>query len=300
MPFDSIKTAQRNFNQRYGVKFDIDEFDGSVNALSDLGSGNVNGTVVDDLYRATFTEMYKKAYDNFVDRKIGDNFDFVAMLDDFDKTVMAPYRAALGQGGTKPRAYGGWTVSRYLNAVNASVGSVADSKIQYALDRYSQRKLPIRSMRAYARQLKNNPNPSTKELSTLYCYAESLLQANKERKGIWKLLNLSRHLAEQREAKEFKKYISQVIGEPLEQNSQNKKFGEILAYVNDDLIARSKTTASEAAVEAENKEKILENNDSGKQRVNISDIAVNGEGLANNKDKIIESKQISKSNIEIV
>jgi hypothetical protein len=153
-------------------------------------------------------------------------------------------------------------------------------------------------MRAFARQIRTNRTPTVEELSTLYCYSETLLRANRERKGIWKLLNLSRHLAEQREAKNFKKLISETIGAPLVEGADNPRFAEILACVNDDLIASSKSSVGDAIAVAEANEKNRSETKNSKQHVNIDEKSLNGQRL-DVSDKIIESKTLSKGEHEL-
>ena len=83
---ERINTEQQNFYEKYGVNFDIEGFETKSSFHDNLGGFGVN-----TLYRQAFIPLYKKAFANFIDGKIGDSFDVADMINDFEK-IMEPYR----------------------------------------------------------------------------------------------------------------------------------------------------------------------------------------------------------------
>lgn len=240
--FEKIETAQDAFNAKYGVNFNIEEFDASISGFAELGGG-VNA---DEMYKITFVSLYQKAFANFIDQKLGKTFEFGEMIRDFDKNIMDPYRAECKkENKSAPTLYGGWTVKEYMESVDHSLNSVPNDKCDYATRRYREGDLRIRDMRAYDEELKKGV-PSADKLATLYCYAQALSRVNEERSFFWKVTHPFKFLAEKREAKNFKAYISEVTGGELTENTGNEKFDDILAHAKDPLIYQSRKIVKNA------------------------------------------------------
>ena len=162
----AIETAQAAFNKKYGVEFNFDEYEGSVSCLDEGGGA----TSADEIYRVMFADLYKQAFANFVDRKIDKEFDFIQMLNEFDKSIMDPYRKECKTTETPaPKPFGGWTLSRYLTSVDNFLSDEPLYKPQYATQRYNQGKLGLFRMRAYVNSLRSKENVSAGELSTVDC-----------------------------------------------------------------------------------------------------------------------------------
>jgi hypothetical protein len=260
-----LEVAQAKFNKKYGVDFDIDEFDASISGLAEIG-GIDNA---DQMYKMKFTELYKKAFENFVDRKIDGTFDFMEMINDFDKNIMEPYRN--GEGKKAPKPYGGWKVSGYLASVDTYLNDMPLLKPLYAGQRYREGKLGTSDMRAYVNGLKKKDNVTPGELSTVDCYISALSEANENRSLIAKILNPIGLIIEKIHLWLFKSYLEKQTGGPLPALGQdgNEKYKEIYEISNDTLIAKARATVGNAKELALSNEQTREAAKSQKEQVKI-------------------------------
>ena len=244
---ETILNAQSEFNRRYGVKFDIEEFDGSVSSLDDYAGGKSG---VDDMYRVTFSLLYKKAFANFIDHRMEGEMDFGRMISEFDATIMEPYRQfCREQGRTPPTVYGGWTVNTYLKSVENHMKDLPEDKLAYAATRYSKGQLPMRDMRVYVEQLKNTPDPSSQQLATLLCYTQALKTANEQRTTGEAWRHPFRHWAEKRHVKAFETLLREKLGDPLSESNPQFKVVQDLAKDQTD-IQSAKYAVVRAATQA--------------------------------------------------
>ena len=244
---NNIEHAQQEFNKRYGVDFSIDEFDGTMSGFAEFGGGvNVN-----EIYRATFSALYKKAYANFVDRKIGDKFDFVEMINEFDKNIMEPYRAQCkNDNKTAPKPYGEWKVSDYLDGVSNYLDDIPLFKPYYAAQRYSDGSLSISDMRNYINNLKKRDDVTVGELSTVDCYISALDTVSRQRSLISKILHPIRYIAEKIYLRSFTSYLEQKTGGKLLTEAGNAKYDGISAISEDQLIGNCRDAVGAAKVQA--------------------------------------------------
>ena len=284
---EKIEKLQSDFNKKYGVKFDVEEF-GERFSFYDNSRTDFE---LNNLYRQAFIPLYEKAFGNFIDGRISEDFDVGVMINDFE-SVVAPFRDNCKKEAVPfPQIYGGWNVKEYLNTMYNSIKGIPDNRIEYAAKRYSEGQLSIGNIRSYVNKLKKEENPSNKELATLYSYAEGLSRVNKERPVSWTIGHVFDFFAERRVANDLKAYISKVTGGELIANAGNARFDEILASVNDTLISDGKR-AIEAAVEA--KKDGVEN----KVQFSVSD-AANNDVNVRYSDKIIENQVPTKSSLNI-
>lgn len=282
-----LEAAQAKFNKKYGVNFDIDEFDASISGLSEIG-GIDNA---DQMYKMKFTELYKKAFENFVDRKIDGTFDFMEMINEFEKNIMEPYREEKGKGAPKP--YGGWKVSDYLTNVDAYLNDMPLFKPQYAEQRYRDGKLGMGDMRAYVNELKKKDNVTPGELSTVDCYISALSQANENRSLISKILNPIGLLIEKIHLWILRSYLEKQTGGPLSALDQggNEKYKEICEISNDGLIAKARETVGNAKKMAIENEQIREAAESQKEQVKIPASEITDEQIKTFDQVVYEDPQ---------
>ncbi len=249
--YDKIEEQQRRFNEKYGVNFDIYDFEGAINGFTAFGD-TVNPN---DIYKTKFIIQAKKAFANLVDNKLENGLDLGEMINDFEKMIMDPYREGCDPAyATEP--FGGWDEVGYLRSVNNFIQDVPGNKSVYAAERYLAGKLPIREMRAYAEELKgSNETPTVDQLSTLYCYAKGLEIANQGRPGWWAVIHPFRFFAERREAKNFLKYVG----------AQKNDRGEFLldmvrSHAGDETITVTKEKIQDALSEEERRKAVQETN----------------------------------------
>ena len=296
MNFKKIIKAENAFNKQYGVSFSIEAFDEKVSVFDNF-TGGIN---IDEMYRTSFSELHQKAFANFIDGKIEKTFDFVKMLKDFEETIMNPYREERkSEKKSVPTPFGGWMGSKYLESVYKSLTDIPDKKIDFVVKRYNERTLRIRDMRSFANDVAKLENPPLDKLATLYCYSEALSKVNKDRSYPWIFTHLSRFFAEKREAKNFKNLIIKAIeGKSVNKNIP-KKMGDVLLFVNDDIIPKSKAAVKEASEVATISEELNAIN----AKVNIKEkVQINGlnnEIRTKTADKINLIKPEVKENINI-
>ena len=296
--YEIIEAEQKKFNQKYGVNFDIYEFDGILDALNeddDVVAGDALSNDADPIYRTTFIDLYKKAYGKFVDRRIGDTFDFVEMLDDFESNIMSTYRT-IATSNKVTSDYGGWTPVTYMKSVKKYLDSIPDNNVEFAEERYKAGKLPIREMRAYANSLKKSEtSPSAGQLATLKCYAEALTNVNNGRKLRWIIFNLPRYLSEIIEAKNFNKAIDKLIPPTSNGEENYDMYEQVNTLLNDRSIETSRAIINdklnEIAPEVENV------NESTVKKEHVVIDEIDDKNVKKNFDKRLEKSAPSKDTL---
>jgi hypothetical protein len=239
--YEKIEAQQSLFNEKYGVNFDIYDFEGAINGFTAFGD-TINPN---DIYKTKFIIQAKKAFENFVDNKLENGLDWGEMIKDFEEMIMEPYRKECApEYRTEP--FGGWDTAQYLRSLKNFVDGVSSNKSVYAAERYMAGNLPIREMRAYAKELQDlDDTPSVEQLSTLYCYAKGLEIANQSRPVWWAMLHPIRFFAERREAKNFMEYVKE------QKNVENMSIlDRVRECAGDKTIENTKNLMKEA-VEAE-------------------------------------------------
>lgn len=288
-----IETAQAEFNKKYGVEFNFDEYEGSVSCLDEGGGA----TSADQIYRVMFTNLYKQAFANFVDRKIDKEFDFVQMLNEFDKSIMGPYREECKTTeNVAPKPFGGWTVSQYLTSVDNFLSDEPLFKPHYATQRYNQGKLGLFQMRAYVNSLRSRDDVSTGELSTVDCYMKAIEKSNSDRALIYKILNPVRLIAEAIMLRSFRSYLEQKTGGKLDTQT-NANYASIDAISNDHLIGNARDTVAsskEIALKVEQQRA-----EPDKQKMTVSSAAGNDDGIKV-EDKVEQKETIKTLNNDIM
>ena len=267
--FDQIEKAQKEFNRRYGVDFDIEELDASLSGLSEFGVG----VGVDNMYRMKFTSLYEKAYVNFIDRKLGDRFDFADMLNEFDKNIMEPYRALCAEEkSTPPKTYGGWRMSEYLASANRFLARVPENKLTYAKERYHGGKLSLSDMRKHVNDLKKKGNAVTKEeLSAVDCYLRMLTEDQKGRTFAENFRHPVRYFMEWFSMSRLTKFLEEKTGGALTvENGQNPTYEEISKLTEDGTIAQTKEALTAGLKLATEREGSDVQNTNNKETVDLS------------------------------
>ena len=291
-----IIDSQNAFNRKYGVNFDIEEFHDSIEGLFEIG-GFVDAN---QMYRIKFTEIYKKAHSNFIDRKIENTLDFGVMINDFDENIVTPFYArSKVSGKPAPTAYGGWTTATYLDAVKRHLDTVPDNKHEYAIQRYNTRELRIRDMRAFTKELIRNNDATPEKLATIYCYYSALKKANEDRSYLRAIfVDPSRHLAEKRWMNKIKSYLELKTGGALSLEN-NENFRNVHEISNNDDISRNKEIVNNALLNVLPKEQPTELDTNMKEHVAIDASLVNDNSMQKTQ-KVSEKESSSKQNeIEI-
>ena len=286
--FEKIITAQKQFNEKYGVSFDIEEFAQSIDGLDEFGGGSS----ADELYKVEFAKLYKKAHANFIDKRLAQIIDFGEMINEFEDNIIAPYyQKRKSEGQTAPTPYGGWSVREYLSSVERHLSTVPENKHDFATKRYAALDIRIRDMRAFADELINNNDASPEKLATLYCYHSALSRVNEGRSFLKAVfVNPIRHLAEKRCMDKIKTYIEEKTGGPM--SLENAAFKNVYDISNNDDIERSKNTVS-VAIHGAIQERSKDANVANKENMVVDDAMIMDEHVQKN-EKVTYKENLSK------
>ena len=242
-----IEAAESAFNQLYGVRFDVRDFESGISFYDGMEGSEAK---MNDFYKETFVTLYKNIFANFIDRKIGKTLDVGNVLRDFEK-IISPLRRRLEKAEIDtPAKYGGWSTTDFLGAMKNAVEDVPNDTSEYAVSRYKSGKLDISEIKDYLNQLKNEEKPSTEKLSTLYAYRAALSSVVGKRPFGWILGNLYQFFAERSALKNINAYLVKETKGELRENSGNEKFNEILKQVKSPIIEQNKAAVSNAYLEA--------------------------------------------------
>lgn len=225
--FGDFQHLVDNFNEKYGLNFSYEHFETVVLKNKTLQDNffmmKSNDSMEHRAYVGMFSVMYIKALTNYADRKI-DFFNSKEIMDDY-QNMMEGYKTVINQNGTSIKD---WPKSIQLaERVQNDLANIPDGKQDYIAQRYKEGKFPIREMRAYVQQLKANEKyaKDPEKLSVVLGYSKALEEVNSQRSRWWRIIHPFRNAAEQREAKNFKKVVTDQIGifrEDPRPNSQPK------------------------------------------------------------------------------
>lgn len=287
MDLSKVEATQKVFNEKYGVKFNIEEFSGLVFGLSDFGEG----CDANEAYRSEFCELFKKAYTNFFDRKIK-ALDFGEMIKDFEKLVMRPFSRVLKEEEVDgaPLQYGGWNVSEYLDSVKKHLDSLPSDNGEYIRQRYNNHELRLRTLRARFEGMERNPDTQQSDIAFLEVYMREVRRVNESRTTLQWLGNLFKHSAEKKLLKRFENYVSQKNGVPYDRGDENPVISEANAISMTSITDQAKQSVDAAIEEAvriekENDREIINFDEIGEFEDNPLDISARIDELANIRDK---------------
>lgn len=289
--FENYHERARQFNEKYGLDFSYEEFYSTVTRHQSLEDGlELSKSAVsmeNKFYLSRFEQMFKKASDNFIDRKI-DSFKSEEMINDYEN-LMNGYRAAYReQTGNKLQPW----YNKYKLASTVNESKPSDSYThEYAQTRYLKGELRIRDMMAYRAQLENDKVTSPEKLSTIACYAEALKAVNSERPRWWRIIHPFRNNAEQRDAKIMENFVKNKLGEEGYENVLNEFVYDTkrLEGISEDL--RVMTNEEKRKIENEQRERTL------KEKINVE--AANTEKTVDKGEQVKEAPAVSKNQPEI-
>ena len=183
----------KNFNDYYGVDFDMGSFDAETWT-----------TEPNKAYKENFMELYQTALGNWADGKIK-NFSAENMLSEFE-SIMSSYRNVYTERNQKSglSPLGGLSAKQMLKDVKSEItDKLPKTKAVFAKQRYMNGQLPIRKMVAYAKEaFANGKEPTLEQATVIASYAMGLRLAHESRSPISKFFSyIFRGNAEKREYK---------------------------------------------------------------------------------------------------
>ena len=243
---DKIEETQQSFNEKYGVNFNIIEFNRQMRAMEDNFVGSQED--YDIHYKMNFTKLMRRAFDNFVDNRLKiDEFDPKKMLSDFEEMVMKPYRAECSAKSAISPSEEQWSDEKFYNRVNREFQDVPNEKWTYAVNRYMKGNLRVRDIRAYREQIDAEPGfPSEKVLSTLITYKCALEHGVNSRSRWFYIRHPFKSRAEIKELKEMKTLINRKIPGIFtpEEVEETRPYIEAEKIMNDKTIVKIKSSIS--------------------------------------------------------
>lgn len=200
--FSSQDLLLRNFNRKYVVEFSYEDFETEVRKNKSLEKN----------YLRAFSDFYRQALTNYADRKI-DSFSTREFLHDYEN-LMNGYKTVINKDKTEIKK---WPQSAELldkvqKDLSEKKNEIPDTKQEYIMKRYLDRKLPIRKMREYAKELMDSNCKDPEQLSVVLGYSKALSEVNYNRPRWWRIIHPFRNRAEKREANLFKKMVSKQFG----------------------------------------------------------------------------------------
>ena len=203
------------FNNKYGLDFSYEEYETTVlknqNLASEFEAKNKSINVENKIYVSQFGAMYKKAFTNFLDKKI-EEFSTEQMLEDY-RTLMEGYRSARKEAN-KPLEQNWVTSSHLVESVKENIKTIPGNKPDYVEARYLKGELSIRDMRAEVKRLMSREGEKTPEiLAVVLSYSEALKCVNADRPRLWRGIHPFRNFAEQRASDNFANTVKSVVGD---------------------------------------------------------------------------------------
>ena len=255
--FNSFSDKAKEFNERYGVNFNIVEFDGQTRTLTEnFAVRKSTAETLNTFYRTALLRLFREAFANAIDHKIA-AFEPEQLLKDFEDFVMSPYRAECKKENmAAPGVNAGWTKKEFLERAKAELQSIPDDKREYARTRYMNGDLRVRDVRAFREELQNKGGYNHEKLSTLICYSYALGNAVNSRSFWWKVMHPFKNSAEKKELATLRNYIGVTTGS-FDITGED----ETIEYVRGDEIASDNAIenfkqALEKAPEAVQQEKL--------------------------------------------
>ena len=247
LDLDKIEESQRIFNQKYGVDYNLSEFDGQMRALSENFVGNrIPQNDWNTHYRSDFMKLMRRAFEIFVDFKIND-FDPRRMINDFEEMIIQPYREECrSKGAVAPSKDAGWSNKDFYRRVQREFQNVPERKADYSKERYMDGTLRVRDVRAFRNRINNEADFFSKNtLSTLISYKEALDHAVSKRSIWFYIRHPFKSRAEINELAEVKSCIAEKIGVDVELIEGAQDYIDARAVLEDNTISGLKENISE-------------------------------------------------------
>ena len=213
--FGNYQYLVENFNEKFKVNFSYEAFESDIRSYDIISENftNLGSDVRSGRYVKAFADLYRQALTNYADRKIH-FFSGEEFLNEFEK-MMKGYTEATLTSGTGPKK--SWpSSSRLIDRVKADLNDpkkgIPDTKLDYIIKRYNDRTLPMSKMREEAKKLIDSNSKDPTKYSTILGYSKALEEINSQRPRWWRIIHPFRNNAEQREAKAFKKIVTEKLG----------------------------------------------------------------------------------------
>lgn len=200
--YDKISFNVNQFNSKYFVIFDIDQF------LEEIGKNQNPNKLYSDTVKSFLDGLI--ADDNF------ENFEIGEMCEDFENIVMADLRTYLQEYSpypdSIPQSFAGKNKNDFLKEIDAHLEQKERSKVDNIIDRYKRGELPIREMVRISKHLNNTPSTQNEmRAKEIAGYAAALKRVNESRSFLWRAFHPVRYFAEKREAKNLENLVRENV-----------------------------------------------------------------------------------------
>ena len=201
----SESTIERinEFNTKYGVKFNVDEY-----------VSKASKTSPNEALKTMFADMYKKALRNHLGKEEVDKRS-AEMFYEFNKNVISSLKAEFNRENKKlyPHKNAGMTKLERYRLMENAWNDIPKNDIDLVADKYKNGEIRIRDMVAYANEKEDYSKLDRITMTIMASYAEALKNVNASRSFLWKVFHPIRNNAEKRDAKLIQSIVTEKNGE---------------------------------------------------------------------------------------
>ena len=199
----ALKKSAKDFCFKYSCKFDFETFESRVEEFTFLRP--VGGWV--DVYKTTFSRLYKNALEKVALGITDANFDAEAMLDDFEYTLIRPY-VKENDPDIRHKPYAGMydRVTRLLY-IDKLTKEAPSNPVDLYAEKYKNGELPIRQMCHRGGAVMKSANSERSHYAEIAGYAMALENINRTRSLVWRFFHPIKNSAEKRYAVRIKKML---------------------------------------------------------------------------------------------
>ena len=243
--FEKYDSAVKQFNQNHGVNFSFERYETKRGQTGHMRSFFLSGkqkiSVEDFAYRAVMTELFKESVESMMVNKVK-SVDHSALVKDFDK-LMDNYREYCKETGeNKPSKNGGWTSGvKVVEELQEKIKNIPDDKSDFMKDKYVNRSIRLRDMRADLASMEEGGRDATlEELSRAIVYQKALEKAISGRSILWKATHWFQGPAEKRDLETIKAFIGKYEHSSMYSKAQELADAKAVGEVRTNLEAAKK------------------------------------------------------------
>ena len=227
----ALQSVVNEFNIKYQCDLDLNKFIDAVNKQSK--KGNLNAW--NDVYKSTFSNLYKKTVQNTVLGKRNSPLSGEKMLDAFEYDVITKFTIACTNNGEFILAskYAGMTDKEACILMKNALNEISHTSYSnIAKNQYAKGEVRIRDMVSFTRSaieganIKNNVEAQRRIMG----YAIALEKINESRSKWWRTIHRFRNRAEQRDAALMRNLLLNAIGKEAYHQAEQAAIKDVSAY----------------------------------------------------------------------
>ena len=196
-------TSVNNFNTKYGVNFNLDEY-----------VSKASKTSPNEALKAMFANMYKKVLHSNLGKEEADKRS-AEMFYDFNKNVISSLKVEFNTENKNlyPHKNAGMSKLERYHLMESVWNDIPKNDTDLVADKYKNGEIRIRDMVAYATEKEDYSKLDRITMTIMASYAEALKNVNASRSFFWKVFHPIRNNAEKRDAKLIQSIVTEKNGE---------------------------------------------------------------------------------------